>query len=119
MPTAARMPSSLTVVPKNYPKVAEIQIGETWDILPYSYITVTADGCSYIDKNAETRKPDPLTGVKVRRDEKGYHLILTCRGTTFDIRELNPDLEWIPIASITEEYDAGNPYNWLYEKSKG
>ena len=75
----ARMPSSLTVVPKNYPRVSDIKIGETWDILPYSEITVTADGSTYIDKNAETRKPHLLTGVKVRRDEKGYHLILTCR----------------------------------------
>lgn len=79
---------------------------------------MTADGSTYIDKNAETRKPDALSGVKVRHDEKGYHLILTARGTTFEIEDLSPKKEWIPVESITEDYDPANPYNWLREKHK-
>jgi hypothetical protein len=113
------MPPSLMVVPKIYPNVADIKVGETWDILPYGNITVIPDGSTYIDKNAETHKPDALSGVKVRRDEAGYHLILTARGTKFEVQELSPNKEWIPIETITEDYDPANPYNWLHEKGKG
>ena len=108
---SARMPASRMVVPKIYPTVADIKVGETWYILPYGKIAVTADGSTYLDKNAETHKPDALSGVKVGRDEAGYHLILSVHDTTFEVRELSPNTEWIPIETITEDYDPTNLYS--------
>ena len=57
------MPPSRMVVPKIYPRVADIKVGETWDILPYGNIAVTANGSTYIDKNADTHNPERRQGA--------------------------------------------------------